>query len=1148
MIGQTLGHYRVVAKIAAGGMGVVYRAYDEHLDREVALKVLPPGTISSDDSRKRFRHEAVALAKLNHPNIETVHEFGSQDDTDYLAMELIAGQTLSEKLREGPFEEHEILRLGSQIANGLAAAHERNIIHRDIKPGNLMIMPDGRLKILDFGLAKLVQPAVATDLTLSVETDTGKLVGTIPYMSPEQVRGQAVDPRTDIFAAGAVLYEMATGHRPFPQSRSVELMAAILHKNPDPPSSLNTHLSPGLESVICKTLEKNPESRYHTARELKAALEGISATSHRPLSAPDRKPESTTPAMAPTTAAPLPQTQNKPQVFWLAGAGLAVMLTAGGLVGFNVKGIRDSLFHRTGDKSKASIENVVPPIKARKSVAVLGFKNVAGQSSKGWESTALAEMFTTDLGAGDQLRTISGEDIAQMMASLSLPDTDSYGKETLGKIQKNLNADFVVVGSYVPLPDGETRVDVRLQDTANGTTLATISRKGKNLDALVTDAGAELREKIGVTGVSLEESAQVQATMPSNPEAREFYSEGLAKLRAFDNVAAREALQKAVVADSNSAMIYSALAEAYAATGYDEKARQAARNASDLAKPLSPENRSLIEGRYHEVNKEWDRAIESYRGLFVIFSDNPEYGILLAKAEISGGHAKDALVTVQRLRDPASPSHNDPRVDLTAAHAALSLGDFKEALKQATAGETKARANGANLMVARSLLLKAQALESLNQLKEAGESFGESRAIYRAAGDSRGELAALEGEANYRADNGDPSGAISKYKEQLDLSREIGNRKGEASAMNNMALVLKQQGDSDRARAMWEQALIGFHDVSDKASSAEVLINLAGLSLEQGDLAKAKKTYTDAITIFRDVNDSSGVANTTAAIGTVLFAQGDCEGAKKLLEEAIKLDQAGGSQEPAADKLISLADVLQLQGDLGNAAEKYQLGYANTNASGDTSMAAYAALGLGQLAILGGDFKSAHYYLDKSLAMRDGLGEKRNVAVTQVALAQLSIEEGRFGDAVSRVTTARDDFRKDRDPDDELTATAVLIRAYLANGSVDQAQNARETARANVSKNQNLAARLDFLIASALLDASVGKVTTANAVLKKSAAEATKSKLVGYQLESQLTIAQVNAKSPKSGDSYTLLDKLQKEASDKGYGLIARKAAAMRIA
>jgi eukaryotic-like serine/threonine-protein kinase len=1147
MIGQTLGHYRIVSKIAAGGMGVVYRAYDEHLDREVALKVLPPGTISSDESRKRFRHEAVALAKLNHPNIETVHEFGSQEGTDYLAMELIAGQTLSEKLREGPFEEHEILRLGSQIANGLGAAHERNIIHRDIKPGNLMIMPDGRLKILDFGLAKLVQPAVATDLTLSVETDTGKLVGTIPYMSPEQVRGQAVDPRTDIFAAGAILYEMATGQRPFPQSRSVELMAAILHKNPDPPSSFNAALSPGLESVICKTLEKNPESRYHTARELKAALEGISATSHRPLSAPDRKPESTVPAMA-LPPAPRPPTLNNPKVFWFAGAGLALVLMAGGLLGLNVHGIRDGLFHGMAEKPKPSNEGSTPPVKTRKSIAVLGFKNVSGQRDINWQSTELAEMFTTDLGAGDQLRTISGEDVARMVASLSLPDVDSYGMETLGKIQKNLNADFVVVGAYVPLPDGETRIDVRLQDTANGTTLSAISRKGKDLDALVTDAGAELREKIGVAGVSLEESAQVQATMPSNSEARQFYSEGLARLRAFDNVAAREALQKAVVADSNSAMIYSALAEAYASTGYDEKARQAARNASDLAKPLSRENRLLIEGRYHEVNKEWDRAIENYRTLFGYSPDNPEYGILLAEAQISGGRAKDALDTIERLRDPASPAHDDPRVDLTAADAELSLGSFKEALRQAAAAETKAHSNGSNLMVARSLLIRAEALERLNQAQEASGVYGESKAIYRAAGDRRGELAAVEGEANTLADKGDPAGSLKKYREQLAISREIGNRHGEASLMNNMALVLNQQGDSASARTMWEQALIGFHDVSDKASSAEVNINLAGLALDEGDLATAKKIYVDALTIFRDLDDSSGIANTTAAIGTVLFAQGDCEGAKKLLEEAIKLDQTAGSHEPAADKLISLADVLQLQGDLAHAAEKYQLGYANTNASGDTSMAAYAALGLGRLAVLGGDFKSAHYYLDKSLAMRDGLGEKRNVAVTQVALAQLSIEEGRFGDAVSRVTAARDDFRKERDPDDELTATAVLIRAYLANGSVDQAQHAREAARANVSKNQNLAARLDFLIASALLDASVGKVTTANAVLKKSAAEATKSKLAGYQLESDLAIAQVNANHPSSGNPGVNLDKLQKEATDKGYALIARKAAAMRSA
>lgn len=197
MIGQTLGHYRVLEQIGAGGMGVVYRAHDERLDRDVALKVLPPGTLADEAARKRFRKEALTLSKLNHPNIETVFDFDTQDGVDFLVMELIPGIMLDQKLAAGPLPEKDGLRLGQQLAEGLAAAHEQRIIHRDLKPGNLRLTPDGRLKILDFGLARLVHRAGEADLTASV-TETQAVTGTLPYMAPEQLRGEPTDARSDI--------------------------------------------------------------------------------------------------------------------------------------------------------------------------------------------------------------------------------------------------------------------------------------------------------------------------------------------------------------------------------------------------------------------------------------------------------------------------------------------------------------------------------------------------------------------------------------------------------------------------------------------------------------------------------------------------------------------------------------------------------------------------------------------------------------------------------------------------------------------------------------------------------------------------------------------------------------------------------------
>src|ERR1700690_72800 len=275
--GQVISHYKIVEKIGAGGMGVVYRAHDEQLDRDVALKVLPAGMLADDAARRQFRKEALALAKLSHPNIATVFEFSSQEGVDFLAMELIPGKPLSERLLGGAMPQPEIVRLTTQLAEGLAAAHDQGVIHRDLKPANLFVTPDGRLKILDFGLAKHTPTSSGADVTRSITADTGTVSGTVPYMSPEQLRGLPVDERSDIYAAGALLYEMATGHRPFPQSQSAELVGAILHQTPDPPSSRNQRLTPILESVIMKALEKDPAERYQSARELKVVLEGVAA-------------------------------------------------------------------------------------------------------------------------------------------------------------------------------------------------------------------------------------------------------------------------------------------------------------------------------------------------------------------------------------------------------------------------------------------------------------------------------------------------------------------------------------------------------------------------------------------------------------------------------------------------------------------------------------------------------------------------------------------------------------------------------------------------------------------------------------------------------------------------------------------------------
>jgi serine/threonine protein kinase/tetratricopeptide (TPR) repeat protein len=269
--GQTVSHYRVLEELGGGGMGVVYRAHDERLDRDVALKVLPAGLLADETARSRFRREAVTLSQLSHPNIAVIHDFDSEGGVDFLTMEYVAGETLAAKTATGPLPEKDVIALGTQIAEALEEAHEHQVIHRDLKPANVMVTVKGRVKVLDFGLAKLVKPveAEADAATASLaESQPGVVMGTVPYMAPEQLQGKAVDARADIYGLGAILYEMATGQRPFPEKQSTPLIASILTEPPQPPRELNGQVSPDLEAIILKALAKNPDERYPSAKEV----------------------------------------------------------------------------------------------------------------------------------------------------------------------------------------------------------------------------------------------------------------------------------------------------------------------------------------------------------------------------------------------------------------------------------------------------------------------------------------------------------------------------------------------------------------------------------------------------------------------------------------------------------------------------------------------------------------------------------------------------------------------------------------------------------------------------------------------------------------------------------------------------------------
>jgi eukaryotic-like serine/threonine-protein kinase len=788
-------------------------------------------------------------------------------------------------------------------------------------------------------------------------------------------------------------------------------------------------------------------------------------------------------------------------------------------------------------------------IHARRSVAVFGFKNLAVKAEAAWLSPAISEMLSTEMSAGGTLRIVPGEIVERAKTDLSLPDTDSLSSENLARVGKNIGADLVILGSYVALSAGRLRLDLRLRDVVSGEVLLADAETGdeSNLFDLISRAGTKLRAKCGIGSVSTDEISEVKASFPSNAEATRLYAEGLSKLRSFDALGARDLLQKAVIAEPSFAMAHSALAEAWWALGYDEKARQNAKNASELSSDLSREDRLLIQARYREASKDWNDAVDSYRTLYSFFPDNLEYGILLARAQTRAGQGKEALNTIDSLRRLPPPSGQDPRIDLAAAETSKALGDFGKQLTFATRAATTAASNGSRLLQARALYLQSFAYQSLGKTTDAVGTDEQARAIYVATGDRNGLASTMEVKAGLLADQGDLSGAIDAYRQELSIAREIGNKRAEGSALNNLALIWSQQGNSINVEKSYRQALEIFREIGDKKNSALALVNIGGVLKERGDLSEARNTYEQALEVSREINDKEGMAESQDGLGTVLDLQGDFPAARKAVETAIEFDlQNGASAGPAPDKLLNLGDILQHQGDLSGASKNYMDALGLARASSDKSNSAYAMSGLGDLSLIAADFSGAKKNYDEAFALRNEIGEVQTVRTTRLALARLMLEQGQIDQAVSSSRAARDDMREAKMVEDQILATCLLAKALLAQGKPAEAQKELNSVSASASKEQSLEPRMQFAIVSAMVLAASGKPSGAKESLRRVIAEATKAGFVEYELEAQLALANLGTKSGQNSDTRAGFEKVERDARARGFDLIARKAAAAK--
>jgi eukaryotic-like serine/threonine-protein kinase len=766
-------------------------------------------------------------------------------------------------------------------------------------------------------------------------------------------------------------------------------------------------------------------------------------------------------------------------------------------------------FPQTGAASAASAP--------RPSAAIIGFRNLSANPADNWLSIALAEMLSTDLAAGERLRTIPGESVARARIDLALPDADSYSAATLARIRKNLGADYIVVGSYLN-PTGQSagflQMDLRLQDARTGQTIGAISQSGSrdNLPDLVSRAGLALRRKLNLAPAGQAETSGVRAALSASPDTARLYAEGLALLRRFDAAGARTFFEQAVKADPGYALARAALARAWAESGYAERARQEAAKAWEASRDLPLASRLVIEATYRQTTGEWDKAAQIYQQLRDRFPDEVDYGLRLALAQTKAGHAQAALASLDKLRRLPPPLRDDPAIDFTESLVAEQAGDLRQSGAAAAKAAAGAGSRGARMLVADANSRQCRVLRWLGQPDDARAACEQARETFASAGD-QGGVATITGYlAAIRADEDDLAGAQELYARALAIDRQIDSQSSEGGAiwqLNGLADLLWSHGDLAGARKSYQESLDIARTTGSRPDEADALDNIAVMHLFAGDLTEARQLFEQALEIFRAIPDKSGVGNVLGNLGETLYYQGDLPRAAQTLDQAVAIDREAGSQAETADALATSGRVLLTEGNPDAARQRY----------------------------------------DEAFRIQSAAPSPGDLARHRMRLAELAIETGRPAEAEAPLREGLEIFQKENRRDFEIEARVLLARALMEEGKTAEAGREIERARNLVKSSQRAAVRLELETAAARVRAASDKPSDANRAIRSLEpiiADARKRGFLGYQLAARLALGEAELHAGRVDGARTELEMVEKDARERGFAIIAKQAAVLR--
>ena len=975
---RVAGRYVIQSIAGVGGMGVVYRARDEELGVDVALKVLRPDLGSNPGALERFRSELVSARQVTHRNAVRLHDIGEHAGMRFLTMDYVEGRSLREILeRDGPLPADRAGAIVRQIAEALEAAHSRGIVHRDLKPGNVLIDAAGTAFLTDFGVAR--------SLERTGGTRAGAIVGTPDYLAPEQVSGDPVDGRTDLYALGIVFFEMLSGQLPFSGESQSEILAQRLAGRPRDLKESGVAAPPWIRNIIRRCLERSPARRYPDARALIEDLDR--AGSRRGIG-------------------------------WKAGALAAALLLAAAAGLWTLAARRTPGVSRPGGGAPA-------PVAAQSAVAVLPLSDQTGQTALAWTGPGIAEMLTANLSESPNLRVLDSLRVTRGAKDLRLA-AGPVEEATARQLAELWSVDTLVTGT-VRRAGPRVRVDLSVLKIGSSgvVTASALAAEGKgeeDIFRVVGSLGAELRRRLGVSAPS---ATEIRAPETRSLEAAKAYEEGKIRLARGDDLNAAPAFERAVAADPRFTAALEKLAETYQGLGYQQKAVRAAESAVAALDREETRQAYRARARLALLRGNPADAEKSYRKLVSKYPNDTEPRLDLAAAQAAQGHNAEAVETLKSL---VALDANDARAWFLLGKNTILIGDSSRAIKdylvralalQTQLGNEKGKADVLNAIgvayqqvgdvgkalenytlasdarrklgdergLASTLRNRALVENSSGRTREAEADLRAAREIFEKIGDANGLSDVLNDFGVLYEGRGEYAGALSSYQAALKIRRGLGDERLLAQSHDNVGYIYYLQGQYDNALVYWQQALEVRRKIGEKNGVVLSMQNLGFLAVAQGRWDEATKIFAEALEKSRETDLKEAMIISLGNLGVLQHYRGRYGAALASLGEALALAGQLNSRPNQTEFTIKQAAVLLDLGALAGVGEKLDAAEAWVRETGNSEQGADLEVLRAEWNVARGDHEKARAALRRAVSLAQKSGSRATLLQARIAAA-----------------------------------------------------------------------------------------------------------------------------------------------------------------